>query len=95
MIGQLAMKGVTVHTEVISYDEINDKGITISKKDEKIDIEADTIVLATGGSPKNDLLEAIQAKMGITGQVINVGDSVEPRSAKEAISEGFKAGMDI
>ncbi len=95
MIGQLAMKGVTVHTEVVSYDDINSKGINISKKDEKIAVEADTIVLAAGGSPKNDLLESIQAKMGIAGKVISVGDCIEPRSAKEAISEGFKAGMDI
>jgi 2-enoate reductase len=55
-------------------------------------VEADTVVLAAGAVPDTELLAALQGKVA---QVVSVGDCVEPRSIREAVEEGYRAGLDI
>jgi NADH dehydrogenase FAD-containing subunit len=52
----------------------------------------DTVVIAIGSKPKNDLTEFIQQE-GIP--VYNIGDSVKPRRIFEAIHEGFKLAYSL
>lgn len=55
-------------------------------------VEADTVVLAAGSTPNNELAAALNGK---AARVLSVGDCVEPRSMMEAVEEGFKAGLGI
>jgi len=54
-------------------------------------LEADSIVLAMGYRPENSLAEELAGKV----PVYNVGDSNTPSNVKDAIREGFLAGMSI
>jgi len=55
-------------------------------------IEADTVVIAIGNKPDNTLYEQIRS-FGIP--VYQIGDCLEPRSAKAAISEAAAIGRSI
>lgn len=55
-------------------------------------LSAATIVLALGSQANNELLKQLT---GIFPEVIAIGDCVQPRKAKEAIHEGFLAGLKI
>jgi len=55
-------------------------------------IEANTVVIAIGNKPENTLYEQIQS-FGIP--VYQIGDCLEPRSAKAAISEAAAIGRSI
>ncbi|MFH1351598.1 MAG: FAD-dependent oxidoreductase [Pseudomonadota bacterium] len=69
------------------------KGQVIFKKEGKEQtIEADTIVIAGGSRPNNDLLRAFE---GEVPQILPIGDCVEPRRAKDAIHEGFLTALNL
>lgn len=69
------------------------KGEVVFEKDGKEQsLKADTIVTAGGSQPNNDLLKSLEGKVP---QLISIGDCVEPRRAKDAIHEGFLAGLKI
>ncbi|MDP6100186.1 MAG: FAD-dependent oxidoreductase [Dehalococcoidia bacterium] len=70
----------------VSYEGITDKGLAITVAGKQELIEADTIVLAAGASP---------AKLIETEGIVlkEIGDCVEPRGLKEAISEGWAAAL--
>jgi 2,4-dienoyl-CoA reductase-like NADH-dependent reductase (Old Yellow Enzyme family)/NADPH-dependent 2,4-dienoyl-CoA reductase/sulfur reductase-like enzyme len=92
MLSRLTYKGVTIFTG-IEYQEINDSGVLIKTADGKQKlVEADTVVLAAGSTPNNDLATDLKGRVS---QVISVGDCVEPRSIMEAVGEGFRAGLKI
>ena len=52
----------------------------------------DTLVLCAGHTPVDDLVAVLE---GWSGQVVSVGDCLSPRTAEEAIYEGFRAGIAI
>jgi pyruvate/2-oxoglutarate dehydrogenase complex dihydrolipoamide dehydrogenase (E3) component len=52
-------------------------------------VEADVFVLACGVAPVTDLIKEIQA---IVAEVYVVGDCQKPRTALDAIAEGFLTG---
>jgi 2,4-dienoyl-CoA reductase-like NADH-dependent reductase (Old Yellow Enzyme family)/thioredoxin reductase len=56
-------------------------------------LEADTVVLATGARPDRGLADALSPLEGV--EVHLVGDCVEPRTAAEAIREGFEIACAI
>jgi len=92
MVNRLKFKGATIITG-IDYKEITDAGVVISdSKGEKKIIEADTVVLAAGSVPNNELAVALKGKVN---RVLSVGDCVQPRSIMEAIEEGYKAGLAV
>lgn len=55
-------------------------------------IPADTIVIAAGARPNQELLPALQGK---APEVYSVGDCVEPRRAHQAIHEASKVAREI
>jgi 2,4-dienoyl-CoA reductase (NADPH2) len=82
----LAKKGVPVMTGV-KYEEITDKGLTITTKDgKKMTLEADSIIPAMPWEPNTDLFKSLQGKVP---EVYAVGDCQEPRLIMDAIADGY------
>ena len=72
---------------------IEDHGVYVtSESGAESFIEAEAVVIAIGNKPDNHLYEQI-ASMGIT--IHQIGDCLEPRSAKAAISEAAEIGRAI
>jgi len=89
LLSRLRSKGVTMLTEV-HYDEINDRGVVLTTKEgERRTVEADTVVLAAGVNPNNELYDALKGKVE---ELYLIGDAVEPRSIREAVAEGANVG---
>jgi 2,4-dienoyl-CoA reductase-like NADH-dependent reductase (Old Yellow Enzyme family)/thioredoxin reductase len=92
LLGRLQFKGVSLLTG-IEYEEITEAGVVIrTSTGERKVVEAETVVLAAGAVPDTELLAALQGKVA---RVFSVGDCVEPRGIREAVEEGYKAGLDI
>ena len=89
---RLLEKGVTLLTN-IHYDEVTAQGLVVTTKDnEKRVIEADTIVLAAGSIPDQELYQEIK---GRAAEVYLAGDCVEPRKIRDAIADGYRIGLGI
>lgn len=73
--------------------KIEDRGVVISDKqgNESL-VEADAIVIAVGNKPNNILFDKVKS-LGIP--LYQIGDCLEPRSAKAAIYEGAVIGRQI
>jgi len=92
LVGRLRYRGVSIFTG-IEYEEITEAGVVIrTGTGERKVVEADTVVLAAGATPNTELLTALQGKVA---QVFSVGDCVEPRGIREAVEEGYRAGLQI
>jgi 2-enoate reductase len=92
LVGRLRYRGVSIFTG-IEYEEITEAGVVIrTGTGERKVVEADTVVLAAGATPNTELLTDLQGKVA---QVFSVGDCVEPRGIREAVEEGYRAGLDI
>jgi 2,4-dienoyl-CoA reductase-like NADH-dependent reductase (Old Yellow Enzyme family)/thioredoxin reductase len=72
--------------------EIRQGEVFISQKGEERWLKAETVVLALGAKPNGEVLRGIEGKFP---EIISIGDCVEARKAKEAIHEGFHAGLRI
>ena len=73
-------------------EEICDRSVRVSRDGKEERLEAETIVLALGSRPDAETRRAWEKKFP---QLIAVGDCVEARKAREAIHEGFRAGLSI
>jgi pyruvate/2-oxoglutarate dehydrogenase complex dihydrolipoamide dehydrogenase (E3) component len=90
LLRRLSDKGVSLLPGVQKYEEITEKGLILIDSNGKTRIiEADTIVIATGSSGKIDLYNELKDKVKA---LYAIGDCVEPRDIKEAITEGAKVG---
>ncbi len=88
----LDKKGVASLTNM-KLEEITDQGAVVSDKEGvKRVIEADSVVLALGFTPRKTLYEALK---GMAPEVYAIGDSIEPRGIGNAIHEGFFRGSTI
>ncbi len=72
--------------------EISEKGIYFAWEKELEFVPADTIVLAVGLKPENNLAEELKR---IVPEFYAIGDCVEPRNALEAINEGAEIARKI
>jgi NADPH-dependent 2,4-dienoyl-CoA reductase/sulfur reductase-like enzyme len=72
--------------------EIGQGRVLVSQGEKKQWLEAETIISAQGSRAEQDLLRKLAGKIP---QILPIGDCVEPRSAKEAIHEGFLAGLQV
>jgi pyruvate/2-oxoglutarate dehydrogenase complex dihydrolipoamide dehydrogenase (E3) component len=73
--------------------KIEENGVVVTGEDgTESFIEADAVVIAIGNKPDNTLYEQIQS-LGIS--LYQIGDCLEPRSAKAAISEAATIGRSI
>ena len=91
-LSRLGEKGVTL-LPGIKYDEITSEGLVVTTKDgKKKTIEADTIVLAAGAISDKKLYQDIKGKVP---EVRCIGDCVAPRKIREAITEGYRIGLEV
>jgi len=92
LLARLIKNGVTMLTSV-RYEEITDRGLVITNKEGKRqNIEADTIVLATGAIQNTELATQLEGQ-DITLHLI--GDCVTPGKIIEAIRDGARVGREI
>ncbi len=68
------------------------EGVLIAVDHEERLIEVDTVVLATGVSPRTSLYQSLRDR--VSGLHL-IGDAKRPRKAYDAMHEGFEAGMAI
>jgi len=88
VFGLLKRFGVTVHTKV-QVKAIGEGALTAVINGEEQDLVANTVVLATGAAPQNQLAEALKAK-GLKVEL--VGDAAGEANALAAIAGGYQAG---
>jgi len=92
MFKRLAELGVELTPET-KIEEITDSGVVVTDKEgKKRIIEADSVVLATGGIPNKALAEALKEK---ALEVYTVGDCVESGKIINAIAGGFRVAFDL
>jgi len=92
LLARLTRNGVIMLTGV-RYEEITDSGLAITDKEgQRQNIEADTVVLATGAIQNTELATELE------GQDIDlhlIGDCVTPGKIIEAIRDGARVGREI
>ena len=72
--------------------EITDDSVIVETDKGRESIPADTVVMAVGSLPLNDLGKEVKGN-GL--KVITIGDAKEPRKLTDAIKEGFEEAMKI
>jgi len=72
--------------------EITDKGVYIEVGEDVFLLEADTVVLAVGARPDNQLAKALK---GIVPKIFMIGDCTQPRNAREATDEATEVALKI
>ncbi len=72
--------------------EITDDAVVVETDKGKQNIPADTVIVAVGARPVNDLAAAVE-KDGIC--VITIGDAKSPRKITDAVREGFEEALTI
>ncbi|OHB97929.1 MAG: hypothetical protein A2W74_03445 [Planctomycetes bacterium RIFCSPLOWO2_12_38_17] len=70
----------------------NGRGVVYEMDGTEHFIKADTIIIAVGYSPNNELQKQIEGKFS---EVYYIGDCVKVRTALEAVHEGFKVALKI
>jgi NAD(H)-dependent 7beta-hydroxy-3-oxo-delta4-cholenoic acid oxidoreductase len=89
IIQELKKNNVTVLTDTRLL-KIEDNGVVVANKDEeKKFVETEKVVIAIGTRPDTRLYEKINS-LGF--EIHQIGDCLEPRSAKDAIYEGAVLG---
>ncbi|MFC1965003.1 FAD-dependent oxidoreductase [Chloroflexota bacterium] len=92
LLDWLAKRGTTMMTEV-KYEEITEKGLTITTKEgERQIIEADTILPAISLRPNAELFKALEGKVT---EVHMIGDCREAGLIMGAIADGSRVGYTI
>jgi pyruvate/2-oxoglutarate dehydrogenase complex dihydrolipoamide dehydrogenase (E3) component len=83
--------GVNMHTKT-EVLEITAEGVRVKCEDETAFFEGDSVVLAGGMKPNNEIKEELKK---VTEEIYAVGDCAEPRTIRRAIEEGFRVGYAI
>ncbi len=92
LLRDLAERNVKVYVNA-TVKEVLANGLRIERNgcEEKIG-PFDTVVLAVGVEPCNDLGSKLEGKVA---RLITIGDALSPRKALEAIAEGYQAGLEV
>jgi len=91
-LARIKKEGINLLTSA-KVEEITEKGAKVSQADgSKKYLEGDAVVLAVGFKADPQLIENLK---GLVPEVYAVGDCVTARKIKEAMEEGFYAGMRI
>ena len=88
---RLRQKNVKIVTKA-KLKKIVENGVIVAKNGEEEFFEADSVVIAVGSKPNNQLAQQLKGKIP---ELYTVGDCVEPRKALEAIHEGFDVAIRI
>jgi 2,4-dienoyl-CoA reductase (NADPH2) len=92
LVPRLQRAGVQMFTSV-NYIRATDKGLEIITADGVRQlVAADSIVIAAGAVPEQMLFQQLKNKVA---DIYQAGDCVAPRGIMEAVSEGYRAGMEI
>ena len=92
LLRKLEQKNVKMLTE-FRVLRVEDNGVVVVGKDNKeLFLEGERVVIATGFRPDNKLFDQIKS---LGYDVHQIGDCLEPRSAKAAIYEGAVLGRTI
>ncbi len=82
--------------ESCRVSKITDRGVSAERDGEPREYLADTVVIAVGSVPKDDLAAALRdSGLGERLEIRVIGDCVRPRKAYDAIHEGFEAGLTL
>jgi len=90
-IRKLVDNGVAIKTG-FKLIMVEDNGVVVANGKEEVFIEADAVVIAVGSRPDDRLYSQIK-EAGY--EIHQIGDCLEPRSAKSAIYEGAVLGRSI
>ncbi|MEE9911822.1 MAG: FAD-dependent oxidoreductase [Deltaproteobacteria bacterium] len=92
LLGDLAAKNVRIYVNA-KVKELRPEGLIIEKdgREENIGVY-DTIIMATGVEPVNELSATLAGKVP---ELFTIGDAVKIRKALEAIAEGYETGLKI
>jgi 2,4-dienoyl-CoA reductase (NADPH2) len=92
LLQKLKAHDVQIMTET-RLTQIEDDGVTVKDKDGmRLFIEAQKVIIAVGTRPDKALYEKIQSH---GGEIHQIGDCLEPRTAKVAIFESAVLGRKI
>jgi len=92
LMERLKGHGVRILTST-TVREILDDGVVFSRNGSEESIRGvDTVVLALGAKPVNDLAEKVK---GVVSEVYVIGDAKDPRRAIEAIHEAYEVAREI
>jgi 2,4-dienoyl-CoA reductase (NADPH2) len=91
LMKSLKLMGVNLHTKT-KLMEITDDSVIAETEGNRWPIPADTVVLAMGVTPVNELTKMVQEE---DIKVLTIGDAKEPRRINEALKEGFEAALSI
>jgi 2,4-dienoyl-CoA reductase (NADPH2) len=92
LLNWLTSKG-TAMLAGVKYEEIKNRGLSISDKDGKKQvIQADTILTALPLLPDTTFLKSLE---GAAPEVYSVGDCHDPQLTVNAIADGYRIGMVI
>ena len=100
ILNELKDAGIKEITEVKVKEIINNhsengqihRGVVYEKDGQEHYIKADTVIVAVGYSPNNELQKQVEGKFPET---YFIGDCVKVRTALEAIHEGFQVALKI
>jgi NADH dehydrogenase FAD-containing subunit len=92
LLKDLAGKNVRIYVGA-KVKEIRPDGLVIERDGREENIGTfDTVVLAVGVEPCNELTGILEGKVP---QLVSIGDAVKTRKALDAIAEGYMAGWKI
>ena len=91
LLCRLEELGVAILTKA-EVREIKVSEVVLRFKGSEVNLDTNTVVVATGSEPNLEYFEKIKDKIPET---FLIGDSVKPRRILEAIAEGFETGMKI
>ncbi len=91
LLNKLRENDVLFMTDSI-LERIEDNGVIIRNKDEELFLASERVIISTGNRPDTRLYEQIK---DAGYELHQIGDCLEPRSAKTAIYEGAVLGLSL
>ena len=92
MLRDLLAEGKVAMKTACRLSAVTDAGVTLSTPDGEENLEADTVVLAVGFTPRDSLAGDL---LGAGLEVYPVGDGVKVGSVMTAVAAGYTAGRKI
>jgi pyruvate/2-oxoglutarate dehydrogenase complex dihydrolipoamide dehydrogenase (E3) component len=88
---RLITEGARIYTGCPLF-EVRQDGVFLNDDGNLLFVEAETVVLAIGSVPRNDMVPELQS---IAPEIHVIGDCKKPRDALEAIHEGAEVGRTL
>jgi pyruvate/2-oxoglutarate dehydrogenase complex dihydrolipoamide dehydrogenase (E3) component len=91
LLSRLRKMGIRMETKTL-VERITEKGVEVVRNGTAEFIPGDNIILAAGLKADPDRIDSFR---GVAPEIFSIGDCVQPRMIKEAMEEGFAAGLRI